>query len=208
MGSTLLVAVAMGFEWPLAFLLPVLSLSFLAPGGKPPALKQGILFVVSIAVACLIGMTLAYSFLSTPPIHILITFLLLFHIFYTRNRIFAPLVKVWLLIAILLIPNIALQSMYLAKGIAISLVLNATCAILLIWTIFLLIPDRQGPSTEDSKPVDQPKPELTIKKRFITALTSVMVIMPVYLVFYFVFYSKCTTNFGLYCHPFYATCFC
>jgi hypothetical protein len=130
-------------------------------------------------------MALAYSFLSTPPIHIMITFLLLFHIFYTRNPIISPLVKVWLLIAILIIPNIALQSMVLAKGIAISLVFNASCAILLIWLIFLLMPERKTSSKEEVKPAEQLKPEPTVNERFITALTSVMVIMPVYLIFYF-----------------------
>ena len=139
-GATLLVAVAMGFDWPLAFLVPVLSLSFLAPGGKPPGLKGGLFFVGSIAVACLLGMTLAFSFLDTPPIHILITFLLLFHIFYAQGKIFNPLVKVWLLIAVLLIPNIALQSMLLAKVVAYSLIWNASCAIVLIWIIYLFFP--------------------------------------------------------------------
>ena len=57
-GATTLVAVGMGFDWTLAYLLPVLSLSFLAPGGKPPGLRGGFFFVASIAVACLIGMTL------------------------------------------------------------------------------------------------------------------------------------------------------
>ncbi len=182
-GATLLVAVAMGIDWPLAFLLPVLSLSFLAPGGKPPTLKGGILFVASVAAACVFGLILAYSLLSMPPIHIGITFLFLFHIFYTRHPIFTSFVKVWLLIAILVIPNIALQSMFLAKTIAISLVFNAACAIILIWLIFLYIPEKQSFST--AKPEQKSVPESSERERFMTALTSVVVIMPVYLIFYF-----------------------
>ena len=189
-GATTLVAVGMGFDWTLAYLLPVLSLSFLAPGGKPPALKGGIFFVASIAVACLIGMALAYSFLSMPPVHILVTFILLFHIFYTRHPIFNPLVKVWLLVAILLIPNIAMQSMALAKVIAISLVMNAACAILIIWVIYYLFPLQAPENLDTPTPANDKKPDASAAppnqpQRFTTALISTLVIMPVYLLFYF-----------------------
>jgi hypothetical protein len=184
-GATLLVAVAMGFNWTLAFLLPVLSLSFLAPGGKPLDIKGGLFFVGSCAVACLVGITLAYSFLSMPPIHILITFILLFHIFYTRNPLFNPIVKVWFLIAILLIPNIAIQSFALAKIIAISLVVTAACTILLIWVIYLLAPENKTESQVAQKTDSKPQTEPTVKERFATALSSTVVIMPVYLIFYF-----------------------
>ena len=183
-GATILVAVAMGFEWPLAQLLPVLSLSFLAPGGKPPVLKGGLFFVLAVVVACLVGLSLAYMFLPMPPIHILITFLLLFHIFYARGKLFNPLVKVWLLIAVLLIPNIALQSGLLTMVIAYSLVWNATCAILVIWAIYLFFPvepeNQQGPAQQEGA-APAPSPD----DRFVTALTSTAVIMPVYLIFYF-----------------------
>lgn len=183
-GAMVLVAVAMGFGWPLAQLLPVLSLSFLAPGGKPPALKGGVFFVLSIVVACLVGLTLAYSFLPMPPIHILITFLLLFHIFYAQGPIFNPLVKVWLLIAVLLIPNIALQSGLLTMLVAYSLVWNAACAVLVVWVIYLIFPsapENQATPATPPKTADLPND----RHRFITALTSTLVIMPVYLIFYF-----------------------
>ena len=183
-GSTLLVAVAMGFDWFMAFLLPVLSLSFLAPGGKAPAIKGGLFFVGSLAVACYLGLALSYLFLSMPPVHILVTFLLLFHIFYTQHPLINALVKVWLIIAILLIPNIALQSMILAKLVAVTLIWNAACAILLIWVIYLILPDFPNINAEENTP-SATAPEPTKKERFITALTSALVIMPVYLIFYF-----------------------
>ena len=183
-GSTLLVAVAMGFDWFMAFLLPVLSLSFLAPGGKPPAIKGGLFFVGSLAVACYLGLSLSYLFLSMPPIHILVTFLLLFHIFYTQHPLINALVKVWLIIAILLIPNIALQSMALAELVAFTLIWNAACAILLIWVIYLILPIDEAMQAGKSAPANA-APEPTKKERFTTALTSALVIMPVYLIFYF-----------------------
>lgn len=184
-GASLLMAVAMGLDWILAFLLPVLSLSFLAPGKKPPGLGGGLIFVSSVALACSLGLLLAYFFLSMPSIHILVTFLLLFHIFYTIQPVFTSYVKVWLLIAILVIPNIALQSSELATVVAMNLVVDAICAILLIWVIFLLFPENQQWITKQEKNHAAPKAEPTVKVRFSTALTSALVVMPVYLVFYF-----------------------
>jgi len=187
-GASLLVGVAMGFDWSLAFLLPVLSLSFLAPGGRPPSIKAGVLFVAPVAVACMLGLILADSFLPMPPIHIMITFLLLFHIFYTRHPIFNPMTRVWLIIAILLIPNIALQSMALAKIIAVNLVWNAVCVVVLVWVIYFLFPLQssidQLPAVEN-KSVPATETNLTVRKRFFLAITSTLVIMPVYLIFYY-----------------------
>ena len=184
-GAGLLMAVAMGFDWILAFLLPVLSLSFLAPGKKPLGLGGGLIFVGSVALACSLGLLLAYFFLSNPPIHILITFLLLFHIFYTRSPIFTSYVKVWLLVAILVIPNIALQSHELATIVAMNLIVDAVCAVFLIWFIFLLFPENQQTVAQPEKNHAAPKAAPTMKERFATAFTSVLVVMPIYLVFYF-----------------------
>ena len=187
-GASLLVAVAMGFDWSLAFLLPVLSLSFLAPGGKPPSVQAGLLFIAPVAVACMLGLVLADVFLPMPPIHIMITFLLLFHIFYTRHPVFNPMTRVWLIIAILLIPNIALQSMVLAKIIAVNLVWNAVCVVLMVWFIYFLFPlptPVEKLKAIETKSSAVSETSLTVHKRFFIAITSTLVIMPVYLIFYY-----------------------
>lgn len=182
-GIALIVAIAMGMGWNLAFLLPVLSLGFLAAGDTVPSLKQGVLFVLMIAIANLVGLVLSYTFLGIPAIHIMITFLILLHLFYTRNRLFGPMVKVWLIIAILLIPNVALLSKGLATVMSITLTINATLAILLIWLIYFLIPvkEKNNPkaAAENNGIVESPT------TRFYTALTTTLVIMPVYLLFYY-----------------------
>ena len=45
-GSTLAMAVAMGLDWPLSFLTPVLTLSFLASPAPRPTLKMGLGFIL------------------------------------------------------------------------------------------------------------------------------------------------------------------
>ena len=183
-GAALIVAIAMGLGWKLAFLLPVLSLGFLAAGDTVPGTKQGLLFVLTIAIANLAGLFLSYTFLHIPPIHIGITFLLLVHIFYTRHPAFAPMVKVWLIIAILLIPNVALISKALATVISVTLTVNAALAISLIWLIYFLIPVKEKlPKPEQAAQAAAPAP--TKEQRFWQAVTTTMVIMPVYLLIYY-----------------------
>ena len=58
LGSTIAMAVALGVNWQLSFLTPVLALSFFASPTPRPTLKQGVSFVAVIAVACFAGLKL------------------------------------------------------------------------------------------------------------------------------------------------------
>ena len=110
LGATFMVALAMGYGWELSFLLPVLGLDFLTAGKDRPSLREGIISIATISIASVVGLLFSYLFLRIPMIHILLTFLLLFHLYYTNSRYISPMVKVWLIIAVLLIPNVALLS--------------------------------------------------------------------------------------------------
>lgn len=182
-GSTFTLALAMGFTWPVSFLLPVLSLSFFASGKPAPDLKGGLMFFLIITCSSFFGLLLAKMFLPFPAIHILILCLILFYIFYTNHPLFNPLVKTFLLIAILLIPNMALVSKELAQSLAIGLCTNAGLTILVIWFIFLLFPAHQLPKPTPSITGELKGPSRI--QRFNTAITSTLVILPVLLLFYF-----------------------
>ncbi len=49
LGSTLLMALAMGVGWDMSYLTPVLALSFFAPGTTMPRFKDGLAFLGIIA---------------------------------------------------------------------------------------------------------------------------------------------------------------
>ena len=66
MGSTIAMAVAMGFNWQLSFLVPVLSLSFFASPGPRPTVREGFSFVAAVVVACLAGLKLGQYLISYP----------------------------------------------------------------------------------------------------------------------------------------------
>ena len=182
-GSTIIVAMTMGFNWPVGFLVPVLSLSFLASGKPAPDLKSGLMFFLIITFSAFFGLLLAKLFLSFPGIHILMLCLILFYIFYINHPLFNPLLKTFLLISVLLIPNMALYSQEAAFFLAVSLSTYAGLTILLIWFIFLLFPAHMTPESITVANADLPEP--TRLQRFNTAITITLVILPVLLLFYF-----------------------
>jgi uncharacterized membrane protein YccC len=109
-GSTLAMAFAMGLGWQLSFLTPVLALSFLATPAPRPTLKRGILFVAAIAIACAAGLLLSRYVLPYTLVFIPFTGLVLARVFYAKTGGASPLLITWLLIAILVIPLMAMQS--------------------------------------------------------------------------------------------------
>ena len=183
LGSTFMVALAMGYGWELSFLLPILGLDFLSAGKDKPSLKEAITSITIISMASIIGLLFSYLFLQTPIIHILLTFLLLFFLFYTNSSFISPMVKTWLIIAVMLIPNVALLSIDLAETIAGGLMMNMVLALLVVWFIFTIIPKRA--TKQNSAAIAVQKQETPKEVRFKFAITNTLVIMPVYLLFYY-----------------------
>lgn len=183
LGSTFIVALAIGFSWPIGFLLPVLSLSFLASGKPAPNLKGGLAFFLIITSSALFGLLLSKLFLPFPIIHILLLSLILFYIFYTNHPLFTPLLKTFLLVSILLIPNLALYSKEMALVLASSLSAYAGVTILATWFIFLLFPAQKTTELKAKQSPVLVGP--TRQQRISTASTSTLVILPVLLLFYF-----------------------
>ena len=183
LGSTFMVALALGYGWELSFLLPILGLDFLSAGKDKPSLREALTSIAVIGMASIVGLLFSYLFLQTPIIHILLTFLLLLFLFYTNSSFISPLLKTWLIIAVLLIPNVALLSMDVAETLAGGFMINMVLTILVVWFIFAIIPKRA--TKENSTAMVVQKQETSKQVRFKFAITNTLVIMPVYLVFYY-----------------------
>ena len=180
-GSTLAMATAMGFDWPMSFLTAVLSLSFLASPAGSPAFKAGISFILTIAIASYAALLIGGILLPYPFVYIPFIGLLLFRLYYAKGSSFPPLLILWLLIALLLIPLMMIHSPALAETIAIYLVVGASAALLVTWISFALFPDRSIDKNEkiNSPPPLHPKKE----ERFQTAVDSTIVVFPVLILF-------------------------
>lgn len=180
-GSTLIMAIAFGNGWPLAFIIPVLSLGFLAPGKKAPTLKGGLSFIFIIIIAVFLGVMIGRQ-IDRPYVMVPVIGLLLLNIFYSTHPFMNPMTKIWMIIALLMLPMMNLMYPDLATDVALVLIFGATVTILMVWVVFGLFPDKEPPKLPTNAPL--PPPPLTPRERYNRALLSTLVILPVFVLFY------------------------
>jgi uncharacterized membrane protein YccC len=140
-GTTLAVALAMGIDWQLAYLTPVLALMFLAPPAQRPNPNKLVGFIGIVAVASMAGVAMSGTILMYPVAFLLLEGLILFLLFYRHARGAPPMLTMWLMIAVTVIPVVALQSMDLTLAVAQGLVVGAAVAVAVVWIAYALIPD-------------------------------------------------------------------
>ena len=141
LGVALAMAIAFGFDWPLQFLLPVLTASLLGSKQPAPTLREGFYNILSIVAAFGLGLTfslfaLVYSLVYVPALG-----LVLFHIYYLVNRGGAAFFAIMLLIAVLLLPMMAQQVDLLATGIAAGFIGFGALAVGVQWLAHAILPD-------------------------------------------------------------------
>ncbi len=181
-GSTLGMAVAMGFDWPLAFLTPVLVVSFLGTPTPRPAIKSLVSFVAIIALACAIGSVVAVLLVPYPVVFLLVLALLLFHVFLAKMRGAPGLLVTWLLIAVQAIPILATVSTRLAVIVAAYIVYGSAIAVAVVWLAHITIPDPPQPAAAASTAAEEEV--LSAEYGFYRALVSTAVVYPVAALFF------------------------
>lgn len=179
-GSTFIMAVALAYQWPLSHLLPVLSLGFLAPGKQALRVKEAFGFILVVTMACIVGVLLG-TLIDFPMVLLPLTGLTLFYIFYTRHPFVTSSLKVWLIIAVLLLPMLNLILPSLAVGVLKALVLGSVGSVLLAWVLFIIFPEPKKMTSQDTKDQKEEKEE---SDRTGQALKSTFVLLPVLIFFY------------------------
>jgi len=180
-GATLAMAVAMGFAWELSFVVPILALALLASPGPRPSIKKSVGFVATIAVACFAGLWVIKHLLNYAWAFFAILGLLLLGVFLAKVRGVSGFLVTWLLIALLVLPMVAVQSPDMALLIVRGLVLGAAVTLLVVWTAHVLVPDPpvRGPVRE-KPPAPAPAPAAASR----TALIQTLVILPLLILFH------------------------
>ena len=181
LGSTLLMALAMGIGWNLAYLTPVLALGFFAPGSTMPSFKEGLAFVATIAMTTLTSFIFTKLFLDYILLFILLLGLALLTIFYTNKL--GPKPKVFMLISLLLIPMLGLQNLAISLVFTKMFIGGAAITMVLVWVIYSLFPDKSAPVVSTAAKASGEGPPA--QARFSYALDTLMIVFPVVLVFFF-----------------------
>jgi Protein of unknown function (DUF2955) len=182
-GSAIIMAVAMGMAWPVSMLTPVLALMFIGSPAPSPTLKQGLGFVFMIAIASGAGLFVARFLLPYPLVFIPFIGLILLHVFYATPKQIPPFLKLFLLLTLSATPFLGLQTMMLAYGFAMALIVNGAATIVLVWFVYGIFPDRR--THQSAKQVKQVVPAIPDNVRFQNALVSTIVVFPALLLFFF-----------------------
>ena len=140
-GVTIAVALAYGIEWPLSFLLPVLTAVILGLPLPIPSLAAGLRNMLYTLAAFGIGLVFSLFFLRYPLVYILVLGLVLFHLYYFLNRGGSFWLTLMTMLAILLLPMLANTHEGFASGVALGFVGTSWLTMLMIWLAHLLVPD-------------------------------------------------------------------
>jgi len=179
LGVTLIMAFTTAFGGQLAYIIPVLSISFLAPP-KKLSIKQGVIFVVIVAFSTIAGYLFTGFFYDFTWVFIPLVAIILLWIYYT-TALPVPL-KLFLLISLLAtpVPKPGMDTTVWARAIAITLTTGAIFSVLVIWIVYALFPDHEVPAKAAAKPKSIVK---SSDERFRQAFETFLITFPVFMVF-------------------------
>jgi len=178
---TLSAAIAFGIGWPLSFITPVFAAKLLASPRTLP-LKAQFGFLLLLKVGLVVGTEVFLPMLQYPGVFLLFSGLVLFLLFYAKAGGAPPLLIVFLLIGIIVVPLVGTINPALSRGVANGLFFSAAIAIATINVSNALLPDPSGlevPKTPEASTAPPPTPH----EQAILALRSVVVLYPLFVVF-------------------------
>ena len=142
-GMTLSAAVALGLAWPLSFLTPVVAAKLLTQPKVMP-LKAGLAFVALAGGSFFLSARLLLPTLSYPAVHLLLTALILFLLFYAKAGGTNPILVVLLLIGALVVPLIGTVAESLAREATGGIIFAIAVAVVMVYIAAAVFPDPPG----------------------------------------------------------------
>ena len=179
-GTSLALLISIISGGMLDYILPVLLLPFLASKTEL-SLMEGLSFVGAIALAVLFANMVVLVCLEYPGVLLAVIFLVAFSVYYSKNKYMSANMKTWLIISVLLVPNIAIQSVALAEIISTNLVTLAIECIVIAWICYYFFPASGKSAISKSESTEAVN---YTRQDFDRALIRTLVITPVILLFY------------------------
>lgn len=179
-GASFIMAVTSLWNYDLAYLTAVLGIGYISPGAKPLTFKQAAGFIISLIV--ITGLTVGFSklFLEYALVFFPLLILALLWLYFIDQL--PAVIKVFLLISLVVIPFVSIDSGAIGSYIAVILVFNAFMAIVLTQLVFLFFPLSEADIAFEK--VQNTAAKQTEKERFTHASKIVIVLIPVFLLFY------------------------
>ncbi len=176
-GIALALVFSQSVNWSGAFLAPVLVSVILTLPLPAPSLIAGLRFVAVLTGSLLVGLMLVPMLNNQPAAGVLLVLLVLFSCFYYGAKGGSPILTMFLLIGVTVVPAIGSESVDASLAITSGLALAAVVAVLFVWISFALFPDSQVLSRPGPKAQQPPAANIAAR----SALRSTIIVAPVFL---------------------------
>lgn len=180
LGTSLSLWFSQSVGWQMSFIAPVFTLLVLALPLPVLKLKQGIAFVVVLAVSLYAGMLLLPMLLEQPAAGLLLLTLALFWSFYYTAKGGSALIGTFATVGLALVAGVGSVNVDAMLIIAGDVVLAAAVGVIFVWIAHALIPDSMAadfvPVTSKKAP-EAPKPDLANARW--SAFRSLLIVLPV-----------------------------
>ncbi|TKB47075.1 DUF2955 domain-containing protein [Thalassotalea mangrovi] len=182
-GAGLAIAIAFAFNWPLAFLCPVLTSKFLATATPKLPVKTltNIFLVVVVAFSSAILVT--RFLLPFPMVFMLVAFLLIYWLAYWSHSGGNELVITMLLIGFTIIPLLALLHQVIVIEVTYGFIFSCLLALVITMIAHELVPDKPGTQYKNAETAKAAERKLPRKTRLQLAALTTIIIMPVLTLF-------------------------
>jgi len=178
-GMTLSSAIAFGYAWPLSFITPVFAAKLLvSPRALPPKAQAAVLALLWLGTT--VGTEILLPIQQYPAVHLTFSALMLFLLFYAKAGGTNPLLIVFLLIGVVVVPLIGSVDPRLARAVADGLFFGAFVAIATVYVSGALFPDPKELPAPAKPPPPPPPPQ---GERVRLALRSLVVLYPLVALF-------------------------
>ena len=184
-GATLSIAIAYGVAWPLAFLMPLFTVMFLAMPGPWFGWKVAWSIIKRLLTGLLCGLIISEFFIRMPLVCVPLYALLFFYIFYNDAKA-PPMTTLFMTMGITMVPIIGMQSAMASHMIVAYLFVNMTSGFVMKWLFHLFLPDslvKVDPNAPKPKRPQKP-PIPSDEERARLALVSTVVSTSAVVIFY------------------------
>ena len=180
LGTSLSLWFSQAVGWQMSFIAPVFTLLVLGLPLPVLKLKQGIVFIVVLAVALYSGMLLLPMLLEQPAVGLLLLTLALFWSFYFTAKGGSALIGTFATVGLALVAGVGSVSVDAFLIIAGDVVLAAAVGIIFVWIAHALMPDSMAADAAPAagkKPPEASKPDLANARW--SAFRSLLIVWPV-----------------------------
>jgi hypothetical protein len=157
LGSTLAIAVAYGVAWPLAFMMPLFAVMFLAMPGPWFGWKMALQIIRRLLTGLFFGLVISEFFLRMPLVCAPLYALLFFYIYY-NDATAPPLSTMFMTMGITMVPILGLQGTMASHFIVGYLFLNMFLGFVFTWQFHLWIPNSLAKPDPNAPAPKRPTP--------------------------------------------------